>query len=433
MRSLLLALLFVAGCGGEMPSDLDGSTEDGGTDSDDAGTRRRDGGMSDTDAGRPPEPCETAGAIEDVPCGACGSVRRFCSTDSVWVYGLCEDETGECTPGATRMGTCGSCGRSQQVCSDACVWETIGECTSEGACEPGELIRTSMGCPSGQRDMRCNDSCELEPVSECMADPCTTPGDIEDVDCGNCGTRRRFCTTELEWEYGRCSEEGECAPGSLRDEDCGNCGNQSMACNDQCTWFALGECEQEGECSPGTLTTGTEGCSGDQQRELTCNDACEFEPTSACTSASGERGDACTPGSCMPGLICDDNTEVSICRATCSETVSCPGGDSCFTGDGVCEDTCTPFTHAGCPTGSKCDPLNESFGDVLAICSGIGTGTQGDYCRANWDCARNYVCFLLVEGSPDGECRAICDAAHPCLTGTCNHYDVFGQNLGYCL
>lgn len=243
-RSSPLAVLFVlalgagpvAGCGPESRT-----LEDGGGEDLDASTIERD-------AGGESEACETPGAIENVACGMCGTVERFCTAAGTWAYGTCE-EAGECAPGTTREQSCGSCGAQAQRCTAACVWEDVGECTGGGVCEPGDRSRSASGCPAGQnRDVVCSAACAYEPAGECEADGCPTPGQIEEVACGACGRRSRFCTSAGVWEYGVCMGEGGCSPGATRSAACGACGTRDEVCDASCAWVPFGTCEASPDC-----------------------------------------------------------------------------------------------------------------------------------------------------------------------------------------
>lgn len=408
---LAVAVFACAACGGGDDTPAPGS----------------DGGVVARDAALPRnEPCDTPGALEDVACGLCGTASRFCTARGVWEYGLCEGEGGVCAPGEERDAACGACGTQREVCTDACTWQAVGECQAEGGCVPGELLRTREGCATGQRDVRCTDPCTFEPVSECMVDACTTPGAIENVGCGACGTRQRFCTAAGEWEYGPCEGQGGCVPGTSDVEACGACGTQTVRCNDACEWVAFGECSGEGECTPGATTRSGEGCAAGETRPFTCSATCSYEATGACsggTSGGGGLGERCEAGACDAGLECDDATGIDVCRRPCTMDTECVTGAWCLGGDGLCSDACTVFTDAGCPTGAKCDYLGEAQSGTpspITVCSAVGSGRAGATCMTNSQCARGFSC-VLDSGSTSGRCTQVCDATHPCPSGqTCS-------------
>jgi hypothetical protein len=183
------------------------------------------------------------------------------------------------------------------------------------------------------------------------------------------------------------------------------------------------------------MSTTTDGCSSGQQRPTTCSDACVYEASGACTTPSDGLGEACTPGSCEAGLICNEGTEVAICREPCTSDAECTDPRLCFTGDMVCSDVCTPFTDDGCPSGSKCDFLGYSgvLFDVTPylVCSGVGTLPAGATCTTNWQCQREHVCVLEEAGGDTGRCTELCDSEHPCSSGTCD-VGTSGGTLGFC-
>lgn len=411
MRLTPCCLVLLLACGDDGPPILGG----------DSGTG--------TDAGLPTA-CDVPGASERLTCGRCGEQTRFCTVDGEWEYGPCTDESGVCSPGETDMVACGGCGTQLSVCSASCEWESTGECMSSGECEPGERQRTSMGCDAGEtRELVCTDACMFEEAMECENDECDEPGSVESVSCGRCGTRERFCTSANVWEYGPCGGEGVCDPGTTDTVACGNCGSQTSRCDTSCQWNPTGECRDEGECAPGSSRTTSAGCSAGEQRIETCSESCDYVP-GECIGGTPGLGEACPAGVCDGELVCSEETSTSICREDCTGSGTCGGTRTCIA-ERLCSDSCTLFTHAGCPAGSKCDLLAAGtifFEPEIKICSGVGTGGTGTPCTANWQCRRNFVC-LLDEGSESGSCTAVCDDAHPCVTGTCS-----GTGMaGYCM
>lgn len=432
---LILASMALAACRGGAPADEDEMTSDGGLRAD--GGARRDAGLPTS------EPCSSPGALETVSCGACGSARRFCASSGVWEYGPCDGESGVCAPGESRDGTCGACGTQREVCTEACAWEAIGECRGGGTCEPGTLIRSREGCPRGQRDLRCSSACEYEPASECSVDACDTPGATEDVPCGMCGARTRFCTASGEWEYGPCGGEGVCVPGTTDEGTCAFCGLQAFRCTDRCEWVGFGECVDAGECAPGTSTRRSTGCPESQTRLHTCTASCRYEPSGSCEGGAGGGGlgEACVAGACSTGLVCSSETGIAICRRPCEADANCVTNAYCLgSGDRrECSDVCTLFSHAGCPTGAKCDYLgaaDETGLMPITICSGVGTGRQGATCSRNSQCARDHSC--VIASGTTGTCQQICDTSHPCPSGlTCSGSSIFpfpglGLGAGFC-
>lgn len=385
----LFACVIAIGCDGT------GSAEDAAPPRDvDAGSmpvhRAPDGGTPRAiDAGAATSACDSPGAIESVTCGRCGTATRFCTSDGRWEVGPCSDEGGACAPGETRDGPCGRCGTQREVCDETCAWTSIGECAGESGCEPGTLTRTSEGCDAGMRDVRCTEACEHEAVSECTVDTCSTAGATESVPCGRCGTRQRFCTTALEWEYGPCSAEGVCDPGASRADACGRCGTVDMRCTDACEWFAFGTCSDEGECTPGSTSASAEGCASGETRPLLCSDSCEYEPSGACAPGplEGEGGETCSTGGapCREGLSCVESWWLSpICRTTCVGHEGCPAGTACY-GD-FCSDSCDPFEGTGCPDGSTCAAYLED-GRRYDFCRPVGAMPIGGSCFDDVECA----------------------------------------------
>jgi hypothetical protein len=138
---------------------------------DDEPTPATDAGKKDAgkDAGKdaakdsgPPTPqpgdsCTTVDQTFKKMCGKCGSQEALClANNTVSDYGVCTNETGECTPGATEP--CGNCGT--RTCTSSCSW---GSCTNQpqNSCSPGALEYSTAGCTTAQtyRERTCGATC----------------------------------------------------------------------------------------------------------------------------------------------------------------------------------------------------------------------------------------------------------------------------------
>ena len=228
-----LALLFAAlGACGAPPAPTDGS--------------------AGLDAGAP-ESCAVPGTIEEVPCGECGTVERFCGADGLWAYGACEDDgcaAEDCdTPGALERVRCGMCGTRERFCTVERLWE-YGLCEGEHGCAPG-----------------------------------TT----EEAPCGFRGTTTRRCNAECAWEEDLCEGEGECAAGttSFTSEGCPAGQTRAVACDAACDLGAPGACAGPIDCVPGCAAGETCGDDG----------VCRCGGAVACDRASEQ----CIGGTCRPG------------------------------------------------------------------------------------------------------------------------------------
>jgi hypothetical protein len=286
LRVLALFFVFVAGCGdaGALPSDSGVPGNDSAPI--DAASTAADAGPQPYDSG-PTTPCETAGAIETVACGMCGSVQRFCGADHTWSYGECAGEGGECTPGTTQAIACGMCGTQQAQCGASCTWTTLGACEGEGTCAPGTRTRSDVGCAAGEtRDVVCSDACVYEPAGMCVSDGCMAPGTLETVACGMCGHQDRFCNASHAWEYSTCTGEGVCLPGTAGSSSCGMCGTQTTHCTEACVWSAFGSCSGEGTCVLGTTTRTSAGCPAGQMQTLQCDASCGYSIIASACAAS---------------------------------------------------------------------------------------------------------------------------------------------------
>ena len=198
----------------------------------------------------------------------------------------CADDPARCVPGMSDTVTCGQCGSENRLCTDSCEWEGSGVCVDEGECAPGETRLDPADCPVGEeRELRCSDDCVFEPSAPCMAEVCDSPGSIEQVACGLCGTRERFCQSDGFWRTEACVGEGTCTPGTARRTDCGNCGSQEELCTDSCEWIVGSECEDVGECVPGTTMSAQAGCPTGSAQPFVCNDQCTFVENGVCRAA----------------------------------------------------------------------------------------------------------------------------------------------------
>ena len=125
----------------------------------------------ETTAACAPEPCDSPGASETVPCGTmCGTQQRICAASGTWTYAECTGE-GECVRGSAEIASCGMCGTIARSCDGACTWIEEGICSGEGVCVPGTQGRTSSGCSPGQaRTVECDAGCALSvEVEACSA------------------------------------------------------------------------------------------------------------------------------------------------------------------------------------------------------------------------------------------------------------------------
>jgi len=114
-----------------------------------------------------PKPCKS-GTLETASCGKCGTHSRICSKSAWLDWGLCEGETGLCTPTETRTVTCGRCGTRKQTCTSTCEWSSE-TCVGEKGCFAG-TVETSYGTCLDSTKVKtrtCSDSCEWGAWSEC--------------------------------------------------------------------------------------------------------------------------------------------------------------------------------------------------------------------------------------------------------------------------
>lgn len=176
--------------GSDASVDVDaGDTSDGA-----AGDAATDGGASDgastvdagdagdadasTDAGTfvpvPGAPCTTIGEIYTERCGKCGTRTASCSPSKVVTgYGQCSEPVDACEPGAMEnQAACGFCGTTRRTCNDQCVWVEggcEGEVTAVDRCTAGIKMDRTEGCTGGvTRSWTCSATCAwVEPTLTC--------------------------------------------------------------------------------------------------------------------------------------------------------------------------------------------------------------------------------------------------------------------------
>lgn len=150
-----------------------------------------------------------------------------------------------------------------------------------------------------------------------------------------------------------------------------------------------------------------------------------------CRAVAGEiaEGGACTgvdgDDNCAAGTFCQSGR----CKRFCNSQVDCGATQGCAfyrTGDGTCEDPCTPFDASTCPTGFSCDFLNARTPSEPAVrfCRLIGTVPPGGDCDLHFgaenECEANHTCQQT--------CMPLCDDTHPCQSGTCRPPTNAGPN-----
>ncbi|MBM4343318.1 MAG: hypothetical protein FJ100_08065 [Deltaproteobacteria bacterium] len=151
---------------------------------------------------------------------------------------------------------------------------------------------------------------------------------------------------------------------------------------------------------------------------------------------------------CAAGLLCARPVGVSsgsegTCKKLCAAATHCGSIQSCVIvggapKTGVCSATCGPFATAGdplaCPAGFGCSPAAvasaQAERELGTVCLKQGNGKAGDACTSSTTCAPGTTCN-------SGQCRPLCDDAHPCAAGACAGFGLpegktVGKGFGYC-
>lgn len=307
-----------------------------------------DGGAPDAppvaDSG-PAETCTTPGAFENVPCGTCGTVDRFCTSSFVWEYGTCVSAPDAvCMPGESGTTPCGTmCGTQTARCDTSCHWITSGACGGEGVCVPGTTERTMGGCTGGQtRGRACTSACGWGDYSSCTSPPTDFDGDgaTYDVDCDDTTSAilpgsTRACGSFL------------CAGSAFPVEGTQTCAGPG--------WSACARpCAEVVPCRNGSTETRscpTGGCDVGDIETRVCS-AMTWGAWSGC-GAPTPRPPSCDPTAGSACGTCGEGVSYSICDGSCA-----PASTGCF-GRG-----CTPGTRSrdvtGCPAGQYRDTLCDA-------------------------------------------------------------------------
>jgi hypothetical protein len=148
----------------------------------------------------------------------------------------------------------------------------------------------------------------------------------------------------------------------------------------------------------------------------------------ACVRADGRLG----ADQCARGLTCVNFGQAMVsqraCQPLCRSTADCTGGAACIVVSdapraGVCRAPCEVL-GTNCPAGTCRHATSWGAADpatapavTATTCQPVGTAEENATCAANNDCAANLTCARRTGADPL-TCRRICDATHPCPTGT---------------
>jgi hypothetical protein len=340
------------------------------------------------------------------------------------------NEAEECTQGSCLDGVC--------ACEDPA--EPWRGCTcdtgTEGPCGGGTLLCCPTGDTPGGPGICTSASVGCEPLGEC-----SDPG-------------------------GTCQEDGDCCEGSCSDEGVCYCEDPPrpiIGCS--CTTGTESPCgDTTVLCcpttgtpgGPGICTSDSVGCDPTGCPGVTCdptavlNEACECVcplPTSPCDSGACLHCGAifqldpatCTcicPGTeacpcedntdCSGGLVCCDEGEESVCRASCEGECALPG-QACLSDDDCCQGSCSdegvcyctdpsrPIIGCSCTTGTL-NPCGDSTAVCCAtsdvpggpgICTSASVGCEplGDECVTGTEdaCPDDFECCALPGSPPGGD------------------------------
>jgi hypothetical protein len=162
------------------------------------------------------------------------------------------------------------------------------------------------------------------------------------------------------------------------------------------------------------------------------------ETGAVCQRPTNEPGvDTCVPGQfCTLYGLPESDPLVRICQPLCRPDHACAAQTVCrrignSPDAGVCMPPCDPLAGDPCGDGLTCGRqyVIDRVG-TATVCDWTNeAGAAGAACTWDWDCAAGLGCHL-----PTGQCRAWCDADHPCAAGTCEPtMDVVVESRGVCV
>jgi hypothetical protein len=323
----------------------------------------------------------------------------------------------ECIDGATQDcgNATGNCKKGSQTCKNG-AW---------GACTGGVAPAAADKCSPAGDDANCNGV----PNEGCDCTAGATRG------CAKCGTQT--CGSDGKWGT-TCANQKDCEPNDIQTDGvaCGNCGTQSRkaTCTAQCTWGAwanVGTCLGSGPCKPGVtanqMQTVACGNCGMQNQTRACSAQCDW-PTTWTNDVSGCTGQGCVPGSkqaqaSVPcgnycGKIAQEKTCNNLCQygpttdaagAVCTVSMDCgtntssPGDER--TGYVWCLWPDPANGSEDCAPTDKCCLLNGGYGCTTGAC----TGGKIMACDGPEDCTGGKKCCTQFVGGGDENSYTTCD------------------------
>jgi hypothetical protein len=147
-------------------------------------------------------------------------------------------------------------------------------------------------------------------------------------------------------------------------------------------------CAQASDCTSGCCTDlydrGVQICA----EAAVCTNPCKKRGDASC-NAGTSAGERCCRGSCVEAT----NPDYAGCRPTCATDADCDTG------------CCVPFTSS---QGGFCADAR------YCTCSSVGAPCGGDQ---DVECCEDTRCVAF--GDTPFTCHSVCDASHPCVTGSC--------------
>ncbi len=377
------------------------------------------GACSDDDA------CTSGDACAGGDCVAGGAV--ICDDENPCTVESCDPGSG-CTY-ATAQGDCddgNACTSGDHCLGGWCVPDEVVGCDDQNPCTDDSCDPTA-GCVNSANDAWCSDGSACTAGDQCVAGSCIAG---EPLDCDD----ENVCTDDA------CDQILGCVHvANQADCDDGNeCTQGDQCANGWCTPSGLAQCDDNNACTDDSchpvdgcvFQLNTKPC--DDGDVCTLNDACSLGSCKPGVSLFCNDFNPCTEDSCDPGVGC----EFTPFPGECTDGNECTAGDHCSGGicltDGIldCDDD-NPCTFDWCDAVLGC--LHEA---AEGECSDGDPCTTGDACLdgqckpgPQLDCDDNNECTVdlcdevelcvhqpLEAGCDDGNLCTVTDA---CVDGEC--------------
>jgi hypothetical protein len=416
MRRLAFLTLVLVACGGGSGSRPDAGGPDAGTGTTPASfcralAERTCAGLSACSCRFDLRPYDAAGCVDarTASCEATFGTRvgpdlasgaaAFHESSVVFCMDAVDDEVELCRLGSDLPRACdtaimatASVGSPCQVTGGGLAYCAQGA----GVCLPGDGTCTAL--PGDGEACLTGALCDPAPGLVCVDGTCRTPGGM--------GTPCTSTDRCADWLV--CTASGTCGitvslgEACDREEQC----DDGLVCRDQTCQLDL---------IIGDACDGSASCGADR--------ACARAPETRVCDDPGLTGEACSPGSCAPGLACATASDTCVALPgdgdACLDGSLCAPGLACVDGEAVCR----PLPGVGEPCLTASRFCQDGLGCDLDDFTCQAAPGEGELCLANppdYVCAGGLGCDFgdLSVCVPLGAAGASCQSDRTCGPGT---------------